>query len=79
MREVIGALQNETGASISIGDLLSVSGERVVTISAFEVGFFLRVLSCLHCSYPSFFADVSFVYRCLEPRVTRGPLKHKKL
>lgn len=34
---IIRALQNETGASISIGAPLKVSGERVVTISAREV------------------------------------------
>lgn len=36
---IIRALQNETGASISIGAPLKASGERVVTISAREVSF----------------------------------------
>lgn len=38
---IIRALQNETGASISIGAPLKVSSERLVTISAREVGFII--------------------------------------
>lgn len=38
---IIRALQNETGASISIGAPLKVSGQRVVTISAREVDFII--------------------------------------
>lgn len=34
---IVRVLQNESGASISIGAPLKVSGERVVTISAREV------------------------------------------
>lgn len=56
---IIRALQNETGASISVGAPLSVSGERVVTISAREVRRFLSSLAfaCLH----SFFIRVSLL------------------
>lgn len=67
---IIRALQNETGASISIGAPLKVSGERVVTISAREVRF---LFSCsLLYAYPSFIVDVIIFGFCLfvEPRVT---------
>lgn len=43
---LIRAMQNETGASISIGAPLKVSGERVVTISAREVWFYSPAAHC---------------------------------
>jgi len=53
---IIRALQNETGASISVGAPLKVSGERVVTVSAREVYRFLFFCFLLHI-YPSFFVE----------------------
>ncbi|CAN8283915.1 unnamed protein product [Cochlearia groenlandica] len=63
---IIRAMQNETGASISIGDPLKLSGDRVVTISARE---------SLESRYPHAQKALAIVFaRSIEIDVEKGLL-----